>query len=257
MTRGTFGSRCEDEDTHRDSRHVGACDYGSVVLTGPRQAENDAAVIKRLSQAFSDASASGNALVLKRLLDDNVIFINENGDQATKKDLVDSASPPPKGVFEQARAERSANQDSRRRRPSPAFTDNATVNFYGQSLHAAYRSTEVWVKEHDGWKMVSSQTLALQQDPPAVTLPSSVLDQYVGTYSGGDGLTVVIAHVGDGLTAAANGGKPAEYKAELKDVFFVAGQPRNRRIFQRDATGAVTGYVNRREGRDIVYKRTA
>ena len=56
------------------------------------------ALIKRQSQEFSDAAASGDAAALSRLLDDRVTFINESGDTATKKDIVGSAGPLPNGI---------------------------------------------------------------------------------------------------------------------------------------------------------------
>ena len=46
-------------------------------------------------------------------------------------------------------------------------------------------------------------------------------------------------------------------QVEVRDVLFVAGQPRTRKIFQRDAKGAVAGFVDRREGEDLVFKRRA
>jgi hypothetical protein len=42
---------------------------------------------------------------------------------------------------------------------------------------------------------------------------------------------------------------------EVRDVFFEPGQPRTRRIFERDAQGRITGFADRREERDIVWKR--
>jgi hypothetical protein len=47
------------------------------------------------------------------------------------------------------------------------------------------------------------------------------------------------------------------YYPETADVFFAPGQPRTRRIFQRDATGAVVGFVDRREGHDITWRKVA
>jgi len=38
-------------------------------------------------------------------------------------------------------------------------------------------------------------------------------------------------------------------------VLFTPGQPRTRKIFQRDAQGRVTGFLSRREERDIVFKK--
>jgi hypothetical protein len=60
----------------------------------------------------------------------------------------------------------------------------------------------------------------------------------------------------DGLAAERTGRPPAQYLAEVEDVFFVAGQPRTRRIFVRDAGGKVVGFVDRREGEDVRWTRT-
>jgi hypothetical protein len=43
--------------------------------------------------------------------------------------------------------------------------------------------------------------------------------------------------------------------AEVRDVLFIAGQPRTRKIFQRDAEGNITGFVDRRQARDLVWHR--
>jgi hypothetical protein len=42
---------------------------------------------------------------------------------------------------------------------------------------------------------------------------------------------------------------------ELSDVMFAPGQPRARKIFTRDARGNITGYLARREERDVVWTR--
>jgi hypothetical protein len=44
---------------------------------------------------------------------------------------------------------------------------------------------------------------------------------------------------------------------EAPDVLFVPGQPRERRIFQRDGVGQITGFIERREGEDIPWKRVS
>ena len=61
--------------------------------------EDVAALIKRQSQEFSDASASGNAGVLDRYLDDRVTFMVENGGVVSKRDPLASAGPSPKGIL--------------------------------------------------------------------------------------------------------------------------------------------------------------
>jgi len=80
----------------------------------------------------------------------------------------------------------------------------------------------------------------------------------VGTYKAGADFTFVITRHGDELTGAVNGGKPYAMKAELKDVLFTPGQPRLRRIVQRDAGGKVVGVISRRDGHDaLILKRTS
>jgi ketosteroid isomerase-like protein len=219
-------------------------------------ADDVAALIKQQSQEFSDASASGDAAVLGRYLDDNVVFMNESGELATKKDIVDGAAPPAPGT-NNTLVQTDFDVKIHGNVAVTSFTDVSTVHFHGQELHAKYRSTEVWKQEGAAWRMISSQTIALQDDPPAAKLPSSLLDQYVGTYQAGPDFRFVIARQGDELTAAANGQKPFVIKAELADVLFTPGQPRTRRIFQRDAAGKITGFVSRREGHDLVLKRVA
>jgi hypothetical protein len=38
-------------------------------------------------------------------------------------------------------------------------------------------------------------------------------------------------------------------------VLFTPGQPRSRKIMLRDAQGRVTGFTNRRDGRDVVWAK--
>ena len=217
-------------------------------------ADDTAALIQRQSQEFSDASATGNAAAFQRLLDDRVTFINESGDIATKKDLLDSAGPPPKGIVNHL-VQTDFHVQLYGNVAVTSFTDVQTELAYGQTLHAKYRSTEVWLKEGSDWRMISSQTLALADDPQSVALPDKELDDYVGTYSGGPDFTFKITRSGHELTGTQGTNPPVAIKAELRDVLFTPGQPRVRRIFQRDAEGRITGFIRRREGHDLVFKK--
>jgi len=58
-----------------------------------------------------------------------------------------------------------------------------------------------------------------------------------------------------GLQSERTGRKPVTQKAEVLDVFFEPGQPRTRRIFQRNERGEITGFVDRREGHDITWTK--
>jgi len=220
----------------------------------PPSDEEVGALIKKQSQEFSDACASGDAKALDRLLDERVAFMNENGDIATKKDLVDVQPSPPNTSNKLEQTDFTVVVHGNV--AVTTFTDNSTMPFHGQTLHASFKSTEVWLQEADGWRMISSQTLAVNNDPPAIALPSKVLDEYVGTYTSDD-FVFKISRKGDDLIGAVGSGDPYVIKSEVRDVLFTPGQPRMRRIVVRDAKGKITGLLVRREGRDIVLKRAS
>ncbi len=218
-------------------------------LSGARTSDDVAALIKRQSQEFSDASASGDSAAFDRLLDDSVIFMNETGAIATKKEILAGAKPPQAG-FKQKLVQTEYAMQLHGNVAVTSFTDNSTAEFNGQTSHGTYKSTEVWMKEKSGWRMISSQTLTVPSDPPAAILASTVLDGYVGTYKASDSFVFTIARDGEHLTGSVNGGAPYPIAAELTDVLFTPGQPSMRRIFERDASGRITGFIVRRDGRD-------
>ena len=104
------------------------------------------------------------------------------------------------------------------------------------------------------WKLASVHCYVVAVDPPAVTVPASVLDAYVGDYQHRD-LTYSVSREGDHLSYIVTGGKPRPLLAETADVFFTPGRPRTRMIFQRDDGGRVARVVDRREGEDLIYAR--
>lgn len=227
----------------------------ALVAAGAVHADEDvAALIKRQSQAFSDASASNDLKTLARYLDDRVVFINENGDIATKADIVAPGPAGPTGISNKL-VQTDFHVEIHGNVAVTRFTDNATVRVGEQTLKPRFRSTEVWLDENGDWRMISSQTVALSDDPPTVALAPADLDQYVGTYRAAPAFTVVITRQGDHLFGATNSGKPLPLLAEVRDVLFTPGQPRVRKVFERDGSGKVIGFVSRREGHGLTFTK--
>jgi hypothetical protein len=99
--------------------------------------------------------------------------------------------------------------------------------------------------------------LAVLKDPPAQHLDAAVLRGYEGKYTMTNEIVASIRCEGDELVVEREGRPARHFKAELTDVFFEPGQPRTRRIFLRDRLGRITGFVDRREARDVVWRRVA
>ena len=71
----------------------------AVLLTStfctPTFAQDVCSLLHRQTQEFSDAGQQGKGSIMASYLDDNVVFFNEGGDQATKTDMSRTARPFP------------------------------------------------------------------------------------------------------------------------------------------------------------------
>jgi uncharacterized protein DUF4440 len=227
-----------------------------LIAATPAFAEDVSTLLERQSQAMYDALIPANPKVWDDALDTDALITDENGVFMTKKQMVASVTPFPKGigghiVLTDWRVVRHGDT------AVAAYVVDEHEDFHGQHLHALYRETATWMKEAGGWKRLAMQTIALQQDPPAVQLSDAALDQYAGRYRAAPDLVYAIARKGHALIAGVVGGKPAALKIEIADVAFTPGQPRVRKLFQRDSAGHITGFLSRREGRDVVWKKIA
>ena len=210
------------------------------------------AVLCRQTQALLDAIAVGDKAVWDRHVDPRVTYVSEAGEIETKASLLAQLDPLPAGITGKLAIAKLSVQ----RFGDTAIvvdTDDESVGYFGQPISAKYLSLSVWRLAGGKWRMIARQVHAALQDPPAITLPD--LDQYTGTYHLTPEITYSIKRDGDHLVGDRTGRPPAVLAAEARDVFFIAGQPRSRKIFQRDAQGNITGFVDRREARDILWKR--
>lgn len=197
---------------------------------------------------------SGDAAVWEKYLDTEMVYTKEDGSFNTKKQLVDDIKPFPPNIWGKL-----AVEDFRARvHGNVAVTTyliDETEGYFGQVIKAKYLSTDTWIKTAKGWRMIATAALALRDDPPAIALSSAQLDEYVGTYALTATVHFVVKRVGDHLEAQRDDRKPVVLTPEVADCFFVPGDPRIRKVFQRDVAGHITGFVERRESWDIAWKK--
>ena len=209
-------------------------------------------LLKKQTQAFSDAGIHGDAATLARYLDPDVVFTNEDGAKVTKTLIVNGASPSAGQPHIQVTEWALVPQGNV---ATATFIDVLTQTSGDRQLVYRYHSTEVWAKRQDGWKMIASQTMVVPQDPPEMALPSAQLDEYVGRYEAGPTLKIEIVRTGGSLASRLNDGTLRPLKVELRDVLFTPGTAPGRRLFQRDADGRITGYIARRDGNDQIFRK--
>jgi len=210
-------------------------------------------LLRTKDQALLDAIAPGNVTVWDDALAVGAVYVDENGVIMDRAAFLKQLTPLPAGASGTlVIASYQATQHGGV--ATVIHTDDETENYHGQTLKARYLTTETWQKTGNDWKLLQIHTYAILQDPPAQKLSEKELDAYVGRYTAGD-LVYVLHRDGDHLMGQREGGSSVEWNAELRDIFFVAGQPRIRRIFQRDANGNIIGFVDRRESWDLVWKK--
>jgi hypothetical protein len=217
--------------------------------------EDVPAILQRQTEELLNAVDHGDQAPWTKYLDPKVIYSAEDGSTKSKADLIAELRPFPAGIWGKLRV-----AQFRSVLHGPTAITNYVIEeeegYFGQVIHARYRVTDTWIDTNEGWRLAASQSLALRDDPPAVDLPASRLDEYVGVYALTPEIAYTIRRGRRGLEGQRTGRQPEALKSELPDCFFVPGQPRLRKIFQRDAKGRITGFVERRESWDIVWRRT-
>ena len=228
----------------------------SACATGPavRAPGNPEAVLRAQTLALLDAVSAGDKQVWDRLLDPKIIYLSEAGVVQTKAELLAEVAPLPAGIsgrIEIGKFEVVPYGDT----AVVMHVDEEFENYFGHQIHAQYMNTATWRLGSDGWKLIAQQVHASLLDPPAIALPAAQLDEYIGTYQLTDAIGYAIRRDGDHLVGERTGRPPQVLQVEARDVLFVAGQPRSRKIFLRDPAGQLTGFADRREARDVVWTR--
>jgi Domain of unknown function (DUF4440) len=212
------------------------------------------AELRHDTQDLLDAIAPGNRAVWDRLLDSAAIQIDENDVVRDKSQILAGLEPLGPGLvghltIDEFRVVLHGNV------AVATHEDREYLDYHGQVIRSRFRTTDTWLREGTDWRQVASQVLAVQQDPPSIRLDNATLCTYSGRYAMTTTIVATLRCSGDSLIMERPGRANRTFLPETRDVFFAPGEPRTRRIFQYDAEGHITGFVDRREARDIAWKR--
>jgi ketosteroid isomerase-like protein len=228
----------------------------TVLLSlGTAARADDRALITRYEQELSDAVTNGTPAVWAKYLDPDGVFVEEDDSYKGKDAMVKEVRPLPKGLGGEIKVELlSYHEDGDT--AVALFRQHETEQYYGQTIHAGYLTNTVWKKRADGWRQIEGQVLAERTAPPSIALPAGELRKFAGVYRLANSEPTYTLTLADGKLTGARTGRPAsEWRAETRDVFFIPGDPRIRKIFRYDARGNVTGFIERRESWDIVWDK--
>lgn len=213
-----------------------------------------AALLKKQTQEMCDAVAAGNAKVWDRYLDDRVVIRSEDGALHDKAGMLKDLGPLPAGVSGTIEVT-DFRATFRKDLAVATYALDEHETYHGHNLHCRYLSTDTWVRTADGWKLIASQVDAERGDPPSVGMTDSQADAYAGRYALTPEIAYEIRRNGKQLEGRKGTGAWEPLMLEAPDVLFVPGKPRYRKVILRDETGKVTGFADRREEWDLVWKR--
>lgn len=226
-----------------------------IVCSATAACADDRAVITQQEQKMSDAVAAGDVAVWDKYIDPQIVYAEEDDSYKGKADLLKEIKPLPKGLAGEIKAELLSYQEDGDTAVA-LFRQHETEHYYGQTIHASYLTNTVWKKRAGGWKQIQGQVIAEHTDPPSIALSAVDLKAVAGTYKLRNSDPTYTLTVADGKLMGTRTGRPAsEWKAETRDVFFIPGDNRIRKIFQHGTHGAVIGFVERRESWDIVWDK--
>jgi len=226
-----------------------------MLFAAPAQAADPVSVkLEQNTRALFSALTRGDRKVWDDFLAPDIVYAAEDGSLKDKAKLLSEVTPLPPTItatLEVLRFQVRRHGDT----AIASYVTEETESYFGQTIHASYLETDTWMSFPSGWKIVASQVLALRTDPPEVMLPPAELDAYVGVYRLTPEVTYEIRREGNRLVGQRKGREATPLKAEVRDVFFVPGDNRIRKIFQRGPDGRVTKFVERRESWDVQWKR--
>lgn len=214
----------------------------------------DQAELRRITQEMMDAVAPGHADVWRRYLHDRLLHVDENGVVRGKAELLREFTPLPPGLVGRIAVD-VFKTEIHGDIAVTAYELQEHLDYHGQILRTRFRGSDTWLRTAGGWRLIAQKTSAALKDPPAIAMTREQLCAYQGTYSLTDTITATVRCGDDSLTVERADRPTVKYLPEVVDVFFAPGQPRSRRIFLRDQNGAVTGFVDRREGEDIRWRK--
>lgn len=214
------------------------------------------AQVTRLSQELLDAVIHGKPEVWRRILHPQALVTDEDGTVYTTEEIAKNIRPLPAGYQGELRIA-NARFSQVGDMAVLSYDIPETLTLYGQTLQMHFRSTDVYSRFDDGWKLIAKQSLVIPAELTAVKIDPGVYADYVGRYALGEGTVLTVTRRGDRLYSR-RGVSPRDRLLPIgNDRFVRKGHPRGERFFRRDAHGKVTALVDRRDNLDLVWKRIA
>jgi len=206
----------------------------------------------RNEQELVDAIAVGDRAVWMKHLHDQCLIAIEDGSTMTKQQFIEELNTLPAGYVGRIQI----IQPTVRAHGQTAvlsFVDDEYLELYHQKIHTQYRQTDTWMNIDGEWRIIAMQLFEIPKNPPPITVDSTVLKRYAGTYVLSAEKKCVVSVENGKLYVQKGKNQPQELLGETENVFFRSGDGRVNVIFRKQSDGAFL-MIERREGEDLVWR---
>lgn len=207
----------------------------------------------RRTQQLVDAIAVGNQAPWKEYFAEDAIYTDETGKIMDKPALIANVEPLPKGYSGTIKVIKPQIR-THEHTAVLSYDLDETETVFGQVLHARYHGTDTWLWRNGQWQIVAGQMLRYYEDPAPGKIDTAHLDDFVGTYELGPGVTLTVTREGTQLYAKRGSAPRSLLQPESPDLFFRSGIE-GRRLFRRNDSGKVDALIDRRNNEDLIWKK--
>jgi len=207
-----------------------------------------------IAQQLFDAIPAGNKAVWEKYVADDVIYTDENWRILTKKQLLDSLTPFPKGYSGSIRI---TDVRSRMNGDAAVLSYRALEEEYvwGQKIAPVYLVTDTYFKRDGHWQLIASHVIVLPSARIPMAVNPKLYQSIVGEYELAPGITYTITLENEKLMGQRTGRAKEELLPADENTFFPKGTIRGEKVFVRDASGRPTQMLDRRENNDLVWNK--
>ena len=221
------------------------------------QKSSDAATeqeLTRIAQELMDAVAVGDKAVWQKYVADDLIYTDENWKVLTKKEIIDSMAPLPKGYSGSIRV---TNVQSRINGDAAVLSWRALEeeNVLGHKLTPTYLVTDTYFRRNGHWQLVATQITVMPSERKVVAVKPEVYQSLAGQYELAPEVVYTITVEAGKLMAQRTGREKQEWVPADVNTYFTKGTIRGEKYFVRDESGQVTEMLDRRENNDLVWKK--
>jgi hypothetical protein len=218
---------------------MGALVLGALLAQAPAAGESTT-WFQATTQSLMDAVARGDKAIWDRVLEDDCIVTNEDGEVLDKGRMLKDLTPLPAGFSGQIKVRDLTVRQTQGAAVVHYWLDEVE-RIFGQTLKTTYVETDTYRRSGDSWKVLAMQTTVVPRDLEPLQADPAAWPSLLGDYAYSEKATSRYhVFVRDGALYGGTNPKTATRLIPLAPLVYYQQGSIHLMIFVRDASGAIS-----------------